>query len=87
LAGRYELGVKSVYLTGNPADPSTNSFTIWRGLTGPGESPPENPGNLRGSFYTKRKKDLIDFGFGDSGKRAFFAAQIENEGKKGPGGL
>jgi hypothetical protein len=35
-------------------------------------------------FYTKRKKDLIEYG--DSGKAAYFSVQIENEGKKGPWG-
>jgi hypothetical protein len=38
------------------------------------------------SFYTKRKKDVMEFEFGDSGKTAFFAVQIENDGKKGPWG-
>jgi hypothetical protein len=47
---------------------------------------PEDPDDLRKSFYTKRKKDRIEFDFGDSGKTAFFAVQIENEGKKGPWG-
>jgi hypothetical protein len=28
------------------------------------------------------KKDVIEFDFGGSGKTAFFAVQIENEGKK-----
>jgi hypothetical protein len=30
-----------------------------------------------------RKKDLIEFEFGDSGKTAYFAVQIENGGKQG----
>jgi hypothetical protein len=29
---------------------------------------------------------VIEFGFGDSGKTAYFAVQIENEEKKGPWG-
>jgi hypothetical protein len=29
---------------------------------------------------------VIEFGFDDSGKIAYFAVQIENEGKKGPWG-
>ncbi|GMO53365.1 MAG: hypothetical protein Pg6C_19720 [Treponemataceae bacterium] len=45
-----------------------------------------NPDDLRHSFFTKRKKDVIGFDFGDSGKTAHFAVQIENEGKKGPWG-
>jgi uncharacterized membrane protein len=53
-------------------------------VVGQGETPPANPGGLRKSFYTNRKKDLIEFEFGNSGKTAYFAVQIENEGKKGP---
>jgi hypothetical protein len=53
-------------------------------VAAPGETPPANPGDLRRSFHTKRKKDVIEFGFGDSGKTAFFAVQLENKGKKGP---
>jgi hypothetical protein len=34
----------------------------------------------------QRKKDVMEFNFGDSGKTAYFAVQIENEGKKGPWG-
>jgi hypothetical protein len=41
---------------------------------------------LRKSFFTKRKKDVIEFGFGDSGKTAWFAVQVENGGRKGPWG-
>jgi hypothetical protein len=29
---------------------------------------------------------VIEFDYGDSGKTAYFAIQIENEGKKGPWG-
>jgi hypothetical protein len=50
------------------------------------QQPPANPGDLRKSFFTKRKKDVIEFEFGDSGKNCFMAVQIENEGKKGPWG-
>ena len=50
------------------------------------DTPPANPQDLRDSFYTKRKKDLMEFPFEDSGKTAYFAVQIENEGKKGPWG-
>jgi hypothetical protein len=35
------------------------------------------------SFHTMRKKDMIEFGYSDSGKTACFAVQIENGGKKG----
>jgi hypothetical protein len=85
LAGRYELGVKPVYVTGNPAGSANKGYRIWYSVIAPGEAPPPAPADPHTPFYTKRKKDLIEFGFGNSGKAAFFAAQIENEGKKGPG--
>jgi hypothetical protein len=86
LLGRHELGVKIIYVTGNPADPANKGFRIWYTVAAPGETPPANPDELRKSFYTKRKKDVIEFEFGDSGKTAYFAVQIENEGRKGPWG-
>jgi hypothetical protein len=69
-----------------PTDPANKGFKIWYSVVGQGETPPANPDDLRKSFYTKRKKDVLDFEFGDSGKTAYFAVQIENEGKKGPWG-
>jgi hypothetical protein len=45
-----------------------------------------SPGDLRRSFYTQRRKDPIEFDFGGSGKTAYFAVQVENDGKKGPWG-
>jgi hypothetical protein len=86
LVGRHELGVKIVYVTGNPDDRANKGFRIWYSLTAPGEAPPASPDDLRKSFYTRRKKDLIEFDFGDSGKTAHFAVQVENDGKKGPWG-
>jgi hypothetical protein len=86
LVGRHELGVKIVYVTGSPTDPANKGYRIWYTLVTQGEMPPVNPDDLRKSFFTKRKKDVIEFDFGDSGKTAFFAVQIENEGKKGPWG-
>jgi hypothetical protein len=86
LIGRRQLGIKVVYVTGNPADISNKGSRVWYSVIAQGETPPVNPDELRKSFYTKRKKDLIDFEFGDSGKTAYFAVQIENEGKKGPWG-
>jgi hypothetical protein len=35
---------------------------------------------------TKRRRDVIEFEFGDSGKTAYMAVQVENDGKKGPWG-
>jgi hypothetical protein len=86
LVGRHELGVKIIYVTGTPTDPATKGYRIWYSIVATGETPPANPDDLRKSFFTKRKKDVIEFDFGDSGKNCFMAVQIENEGKKGPWG-
>jgi hypothetical protein len=69
-----------IYVTGTAADPANRGFRIWYSVIAPGETPPDD---LRKFFFTKRKKDVLEFDFGDSGKTAYFAVQIENEGKKG----
>jgi hypothetical protein len=86
LVGRHDLGIRLVYVTGSPDDKENKGYRIWHDITGPGEPPPADPEDLRKSFYTQRRKDLIEFGFADSGKTAWFAVQVENDGKKGPWG-
>jgi hypothetical protein len=86
LTGRHELGVKIVYVSGNPTDPANKGYRIWYSVVATGEVPPTTPDDLHKSFYTKRKKDVIVFDFNDSGKIVYFATQIENDGKKGPWG-
>ena len=86
LVGRHQLGVKIVYVAGSPDDPANKSFRVWYSVVASGEAAPASPGELRGSFSTKRKKDVIDFDFNDSGKQAYFAVQVENGSKKGPWG-
>ncbi|MDR0375393.1 MAG: hypothetical protein LBH85_06680 [Treponema sp.] len=87
LVGRHELGLRIVYIDGNPNDPANKGYRIWYKVVAPGETPPSDPDrDLTKSFFTKRKKDVIEFEFGDSGKTAHFAVQIENDGKKGPWG-
>jgi hypothetical protein len=86
LVGRHELGIRLVYVDGDPRDKENKGYRIWYLVVGPGETPPASPEELRKSFYTQRRKDLIEFDFGDSGKTAYFAVQIENDGKKGPWG-
>jgi hypothetical protein len=78
LVGRHELGVKIIYVTGNPGESANKGYRIWYSVVAQGEAPPENPDELRKSFFTKRKKDLIEFDFGYSGKISWFAVQIEN---------
>jgi hypothetical protein len=87
LVGRYELGVRIVYVDGSPDDPANKGYRIYYRVVGAGETPPtdpERPGELPLSFFTHRRKDLIEFAYGDSGKTAYFAVQVENDGKKGP---
>ena len=86
LVGRHELGIKIIYVTGDPNDPANKGYRIWYKVTAPGETAPTDPKALTESFYTKRKKDNIEFDYGASDSTAHFAVQIENEGKKGPWG-
>jgi hypothetical protein len=86
LVGRHELGIRIVYVTGSPDDPANKGYRIWYSVIAPGETPPLYPTDLRQSFFTKRRKDVIEFDFGDSGSTVYFAVQIENDGKKGPWG-
>jgi hypothetical protein len=86
LVGRHELGIRIVYVTGSPDDPANKGYRIWYSVVAPGEIPPANPEEMRKSFFTKRRKDLIEFEFGDSGKTVYFAVQVENGGKKGTWG-
>jgi hypothetical protein len=86
LVGRHELGVRIVYAAGNADDPANKGYRIWYSVIAPGETPPARPEDLHKSFYTMRKKDLIQFDYDDSGKTVYFAVQIENGGKQGPWG-
>jgi hypothetical protein len=86
LVGRHELGVKIIYETGSRDDPANKGYRIWYSVAAQGETPPAEPKYLRESFFTKRMKDVIEFEYTDSGKMAYFAVQIENEGKKGSWG-
>jgi hypothetical protein len=86
LIGRHELGFRVIYVTGNANDPANKGFRIYYRVVAPGETPPASPEELTTSFFTHRKKDVIKFGFNDSGSTVFFAVQVENEGKKGPWG-
>jgi hypothetical protein len=83
LVGRHELGIRIVYVTGSPDDKANKGYRIWYSVVAPGETPPSKPEELRKSFFTKRRKDLIEFEFGDSGSTVYFAVQVENDGKKG----
>jgi hypothetical protein len=86
LAGRHELGFKIVYVTGSPDDAANKEYRVYYKVVGPGEKAPEHPKELGSSFSTKRKKELIRFDYGESGKTVYIAVQIENERKKGEWG-
>jgi hypothetical protein len=83
---RHELTLEIIYLSGSPDDRANKGYRIWYAVVAPGETPPTGPDDLHKSFYTKRKKDRIEFDYGDSGKTVWFAVQVENDGKKGPWG-
>jgi hypothetical protein len=82
LVGRHELGIRIVYVTGDPGDKANKGYRIWYNVIAQDETPPANPGELRKSFFTKRKKDVMEFDYGDSGKTVWLAIQVENDGKK-----
>jgi hypothetical protein len=71
---------------GGPNDKANKGFRVWHSVFAPGAAAPPGPEQLTRSFYTQRKKDVIDFDYGDSGKTAYTAIQIENAGEKGPWG-
>jgi hypothetical protein len=86
LAGRHELGVKIVYVSGSPNDKANKGYRIWYKAVPPGGEQVTSPKQLNESYFTRRKKDMMRFEFEDSGKTAYIAVQIENDGKKGPWG-
>ena len=86
LAGRHELGIRIVYVYGDSNDKANKGFRVWYSAIAPGSESPLEPKQLTESFFTRRKKDLIKFAFGDSGKTAYIAVQIENNGIKGDWG-
>ncbi|MDR2186308.1 MAG: hypothetical protein LBO80_11685 [Treponema sp.] len=86
LAGRHELGIQVVYVSGNPEDKANKGYRIWYKVVPPGGEPVTSPDQLDKSFYTRRKKDVMQFAYEDSGKTVYIAIQVENDGKKGPWG-
>jgi hypothetical protein len=86
LAGRRELGVRIVFVSGDPNDRANEGFRLWYKLVEPGGPPVTDPAQFDESLFTRRKKDVITFACADSGKTVYIAVQIENGGKKGPWG-
>jgi hypothetical protein len=83
-----ELGFRIVYVSGDPRDRANAGYRVWYSVVAPREAPPAKPEYLRKSFFTRRKRDFITFDYGDAGKTAYIAVQIENgsgkQGKFGP---
>jgi hypothetical protein len=80
LRGRHELGFRVIFVSGDPHDRANGGFRVWYSVVAPCVAPPEKPDDLRKSFFTRRKKDVIEFDYGDSGKTAYIAVQIESPG-------
>jgi hypothetical protein len=87
LAGRQQLGIRIEFTFGDPKDPANKGFRVYTVVRKPGESAPAGSGEFIRSFYTKRRKDLVEFETGDSGSTAYFIVQVENDGKKGTWGV
>jgi hypothetical protein len=86
LTGRHELGIRIVYISGDPKDRANKGCRVWYKTVPPGGEPVTSPGDLDKSFFTRRKRDIIRFDYEDSGKTVYIAVQVENGGKKGPWG-
>jgi hypothetical protein len=78
LVGRHQLGIQIVYLTGSPDDPANKEYRVHYSVIAQGEPAPTDPKQLADSYSTKRKREARDFEFGDSGKTAWLAVQVEN---------
>jgi hypothetical protein len=86
LVGRHELGLRIIYIDGSPTDPANKGYLIWYSVIGQGETPPASPNELRNSFYTKRKKDIIEFDFGTAERRRILPCKSRTKARKAPGG-
>jgi hypothetical protein len=86
LLGRRELGLRIVYVSGDPKDRANKGYRVWYKVVPPGGEAVTNPEDLTKSFYTQRQRDVLQFDYEDSGKTVYIAVQIENDGKKGPWG-
>jgi hypothetical protein len=86
VVGRRKLGVKIVYIKGSPGDPANKGYRIWYQAVLPGRAAAADPEQFTKSFFTRRKKDVIEFDFGDSGITVYIAARVENDEIKGTWG-
>jgi hypothetical protein len=77
-AGLHVMGVRMLYVFGDPKDRANKAYQIWYHAVEPGETPPARPEELDKLFPTQRKKDIIGFDFSDSGKMVYFAVRVVN---------
>jgi hypothetical protein len=69
--GKHELAMRIVYLSGNPEDRANKGYRVWYKTVPPGGEAPTDPEELPKSFYTRRRKDVAHFEYGDSGKTVY----------------
>jgi hypothetical protein len=86
MPGSARLGVRLLYVFGDPKDRANKVYQIWYRVAEPGETPPDRPEQLDKLFATQRKKDVIDFDFSGSGKMVCFAVRVVNGDMVGPWG-
>jgi type II secretory pathway component PulJ len=86
LTGRHEIGIALFYENGRADDLANKGYRVFYHVLDRSEAPPTDPEELRKSFYTKRRKDVLRFDPKDSGMIVYIAVQVENEGRKGPWG-
>lgn len=86
LKGRRQLGVRLVYVSGDPNDRANKSYRIFYKITGQGEAAPIKPEDFTLSFPERRRLFTRDFDYDTSGKTAYFCVQIENGKRLGPFG-
>jgi hypothetical protein len=78
-----ELWLRIGYVFGDPEDKANKGYRIWYKVVPAGAAPVTDTEELDKSFYTRRKRDLLTFGYEDYGKTVYIAVQVENNGIKG----
>ena len=86
LKGRYQLGFKIVFWSGDADDKANKGFRVYYKVTDHGEAAPDHPSQLTESYFTSKKRDVLYFDPSDRGKKVHIAVQIENGKLKGPWG-
>lgn len=85
LVGRSQLGIRLIYVSGDPNDRANKAYRIFYKLVAPGEAAPLRASDFPDSFPERRKNFVRDFE-GCSGMTAFFYVRVENGRLIGPAG-